>query len=235
MKIVATGDWHGDAVTLGVRRHEEVEAAALEVAKEAVREEADAFFFLGDLADPEPGAFWALQTAARVAAYLTKHYIPSYWLTGNHDVVEDSIGTHCLQPLRGIGGESWVVDYPSGCLFEDHRVRALFMPYTSTARTYDPAEILRRWRESCEVERVIIAHHLMLEGISAGSETADMRRGRDVFFPIELARELYPNAIIVSGHYHHAQTFKGNHMPGSLVRLNKAESEHNPGYLVLEV
>lgn len=245
MKIIVTSDWHADAKTLGVRRYEEVRYSALTVVDAAIEEGADAFLFLGDLADPEPGAFWAIEVATACAARLSSAGIHSYWLTGNHDVVEDSIGTHTLLPLLGVDERVRVVSEPTwwNLLGENVGVVICALPYVSTARAYSPEETLRAMRAGITAgTRVVIASHLMLEGITPGSETEDMRRGRDVFLPLDLIDELFPEAVVTNGHYHRAQTYRlagkprrGVHIPGSIARLNKAESEHNPGLMALEV
>ncbi len=239
MKLLLTGDWHSDFLTAGVRRYEDVENAALQLVSAAHNHNVDYFIFLGDLSDPE-GAIWANRLAIKVTRQLGNK-VASIWLVGNHDVVEDGYGTHTMIPLAATGVT--VLDQPVA-----RRLRAgsasqgvseiwlVAFPYTSTARTYDPAKKVAELAEEIpKGAQVIVISHLMLEGIGPGSETKDMARGRDVFLPVVLLRAVFPDCTIYNGHYHTAQTFNGVHLPGSLVRLTQSEIGNVSGYLIGEV
>ena len=232
MKIVTSSDWHHDASTAGFRRAEDVARAAQAVVDAAIEEKVDYFFFLGDLTDPDVGAFAANEMAIRRALMLAEHGIESYWLVGNHDVVEDGLGTHAMLPLSAVAkvfAEPEVMSPEPG-------LRIICLPYTSTARSYDPEKEIRAAHAMIpDGSKVIVLSHLMLEGISAGSETNDMPRGRDVFLPYQLIFELWPHALVLSGHYHEQQNFHGVNIPGSLVRLTRGEVDNKPGYLVIEL
>lgn len=239
MRILVTGDWHGDWYTAGVRRFEDIQNAANATVKAANERDVDHYLFLGDLTDPEPDAFWASQLAIRVANSLK---CSSTWLVGNHDIVEDGYGTHTLLPLSVVKvGAVEVVAEPSLKILR-HKgavlggVALLMFPYTSTARTYDPVVVAETMAAKVpEGYSVLIASHLMLEGIGPGSETMDMPRGRDVFLPVEFLQKRLPGCVITNGHYHQAQTFNGVHIPGSLVRLTQNEIGNVPGYLIVDV
>ncbi len=73
--------------------------------------------------------------------------------------------------------------------------------------------------------------HLMLEGIGPGSETRDMPRGRNVFWPTEVIAECWPKALLVGGHYHVAQVFSRVNVVGSLARLTRGEVGSTPQFL----
>ncbi len=243
MKLLVISDLHLDAKTAGFPRFDDVEGAMWAAAERAIDWKADAFLCLGDVSDPDsPEMIRAICAVNRIGRELHRELIPSYWVVGNHDTLEDGHGTTVLDPVS-----YRVVKTPHLVAFKrGPRTGKLthttgpgdktigFLPYTSLSHTYDPAEVVRSWhREGTRVD--LIAGHLMLEGLGHGSETTDYPRGRDVFFPIDVCRELYPDAVLLCGHYHAAQTYRGVHIPGSLVNLTKAERDHTPGWLEIEI
>lgn len=240
-RFLATGDWHGDAYTAGVRRFDDVKNAANATAQAARQRSVDYYLFLGDLADPDVGAFWSNQLAIGVKQSLPIE-CKSFWLVGNHDVVEDGYGTHSMLPLSACAtviSEPMAIELRQAISGAAHRpsLWLLCFPYTSTARAYSPVDQAKAFCEKVPKDaQVVIISHLMLEGISAGSETSDMARGRDVFLPVELLTALFPGCTIFNGHYHTAQTFKDVvHLPGSLIRLTKSEVGNVPGYIIADV
>jgi hypothetical protein len=74
-----------------------------------------------------------------------------------------------------------------------------------------------------------------VEGIASGSETEEMPRGRDVFWPIEAIKKVAPKALQLNGHYHTRQVFKGIHHCGSLARLTHAEEGNTPAFSVYDL
>jgi DNA repair exonuclease SbcCD nuclease subunit len=248
MKILATGDWHLDAHTAGVPRFDDVKRAIEQTVQAAAAEQVDLYLFMGDLSDPDRGrAFAAAGYACEIATRLLLGWgIASVWLTGNHDVVEDGSGASTLSPLAGVarswsvvrGGEDLVVaDGPLVLpCFLGRQVDVIALPFTPFCRSYDPAVFLREAAFVCRSPRVLIAGHLNLEGITPGSETLDMPRGRDVFFPIEEALATFGDrAILLNGHYHERQVYRGVQVVGSLERLGFGELRNEPGYLLVEV
>jgi len=221
---IVTADWHLDAVTASVTRLEDIERAALQVADFAAADPAHTVFvFAGDLTDPDPPRCWrAVAVAVAIARRLSSAGVEQYWLTGNHDVLEDGRGSHTLLPLWAMGGCN-VIDTPKTVTTRTGG-RLVALPYTARSMGYDPVAALR------DVDRAdLVAGHLMLEGIGPGSETTDFARGRDVFFPIERAAET--GAVLVNGHYHRRQTYRGVEIPGALARLTLADVGNSPGFL----
>ncbi len=226
MKIVLCSDAHLDAKTAGFARYEDVANAFNQVVEHCQRVKADRFIFLGDLCDPDAAnLIRCMKVAQRVAAELEASDIQSSWLAGNHDVLEDGYGTTTLDLVNG--ESSTVVKFPGIYPWDS----IAFLPYTPMSNNYDPVEVVKKWKDPPK----LICSHLMIEGISVGSETTEFPRGRDVFLPIDLIRELYPNAIVVSGHYHEAQTFKGVHVVGSMARLTRGEISNTPQFLTLDI
>ena len=82
---------------------------------------------------------------------------------------------------------------------------------------------------------VIIAGHLNLEGITAGSETTKMPRGREVYWPLDAIRECFPDALVLGGHYHERQLYQGVQIIGSLARLTFGEEDTQPAFIEVEV
>jgi len=235
-RVIVTGDWHLDAVTAGVERSEELTASAWAVARYAIgdpRREVirtpTVFLFVGDLTNPDDKrCFRAMATACQIARALSHHDIPSIWLTGNHDVVEDGYRSHTLMCLQGIE-DCYVVDAPMWITVEGLTIWCL--PYTARTHNYNPATVIKGWDSVPH----LVAGHLMIEGIQPGSETQDFARGRDVFLPLEEITRVAPRARIVNGHYHQGQKYRGVYVPGSLGRLTVAEAGNNPRFLELDI
>jgi len=63
-----------------------------------------------------------------------------------------------------------------------------------------------------------------------------MPRGRDVFWPLDALREVCPDALLVGGHHHRRQIYRGVQVVGALAGpLVFGEEDLRPGYLVLEL
>lgn len=254
MKVVCSGDWHGDWVTLGVPRFDEVARAVDHSVDEAIRIGAGLYVFNGDLAETEgPGMLRTLELAVRLAGKLWQSKIRSLWLTGNHDIIEDGLRTSNLTPLRDVPGATLVdsacielvgqrsepMPFTSAKMVEHENarrgkcvLRVACLPFAPRSHNYDPVAFVR---EHASEPVDLVVGHLMLEGIGPGSETRDMPRGRDVFWPLEEIDKAWPGAVKVGSHYHRRQVYRGVHLPGSLVRLTQAEASNEPGFLVVDL
>lgn len=250
VKVVCFGDAHGDAVTEGVPRFDEVCAAMDFVGDLAIRECAGLVVFGGDLAESEgPGMLRTLEHAVRLATRLKAVRIESLWLTGNHDVIEDGHATSNLAPLRDVPGAE-LVDSPrlikvgqdtglSPEIVGKRLITVACLPFTPRTHDYDPELWVSSTDFDLEVKKQakpdLVVGHLMLEGIGPGSETRDMPRGRNVFWPLEAIETYWPSAVLVGHHYHQQQVFRRVHLPGSLVRINRAEASNTPGVLLVTI
>lgn len=234
MRVVVSSDWHPDKSTAGFPRFDDVEAAAEASVDFAIRWKADRYLFLGDLCDPDsPDLIRCQVMAQRKAERMAKAHIRQTWLVGNHDVLEDGRGTTVLDVLEQVSDFVDVVSEP-GFSFG-----IACLPYTPLSHNYDPESAVLGMRLDVESgiqdEPAIVATHLMLEGIAAGSETEDMPRGRDVFLPIDAAKKVFPGAIFLAGHYHRRQFYRGVQVVGSLANLTRADAHNTPGFLAIEV
>jgi hypothetical protein len=236
MKVFITSDWHLDAVTAGVERHEEVAQAAWHVANAAITH-GGVFVFLGDLCNPSTArAHRADRTAVQIASTLKAQGIPSFWIVGNHDVIEDGRGTHTLAGVAGVMGDA-VCSRPTLHGIE-HDTELLCLPYPAATNNYDvQAEATRLIGES-KVPKIIVLSHLDIRGAVPGSESGDMKRGRMVWLPhheIRKAAELAGKRIhFFNGHYHARQTIDGVDIPGSAARLRFDEEHNVPTYLMFD-
>jgi len=245
IRILVSSDWHADASTAGHERFADVEVAVDETVEAAVQQRCTHYLFLGDLCDPdETRSHRAVALALRTALRLADHGIASHWIVGNHDVVEDGHRSHTLLALKALEGEvplkCSVHDGPTIARLDDRpdgRVALVALPYTPRSHAYDPEDFIRRSDTfGIRCQHVVVAGHLNLAGITPGSETDDMPRGREVFFPIQACREVFGDrAVLLNGHYHRGQVYEGVHVPGSLERLTFGEAGHTPGWLILEV
>ena len=235
MILVATSDWHRDYLLEGVARADEIDRAIEQSVKHAVKlkrqGEHVVYGFLGDLCNPyDCRSHAAVAKAVYTSQVLHEHAIPSFWLPGNHDVIEDGSMQHALMALRGLLGPH-VLDVPGAHSVEvDDGVllHVLALPYTAVADDYDPAEVVENVQGSID----LVVGHLNLEGITTGSETSEMARGRNVFWPIEALDKKFPNVPRIGGHYHEAQEFKGVTIVGAPARLTFGEEANNPSFVV---
>ncbi len=237
MKIVVTSDWHLDSVTSGFDRFDDICAAVDETVQAAMDEKADYYMMLGDLCNPHTvRSHRAIAKAIDVGVDLEDAGIRTFWITGNHDVVEDGTGANTMLALRAAGFT--VFDNPG--LYWCGTFATIALPFAPTILGYDPADIIKSSVRYCGDRRsdsapLLIAGHLNLEGISPGSETEDMPRGREVFWPVDALKEHFPTTPVVGGHYHKQQDHDGVHLVGSLARLTFGEQSNKPQFLVLEV
>lgn len=242
MKFVASSDWHADWTTCGVPRFEDVEMAVHQSVDVAIKEEVDAYFFCGDLCDPEDGQAMtkAVCLAMSVANRLKSRKIPFYLIPGNHDVFDDGSGLSTLSPLGSFL-------YPSACLCSvpgaydvpDNKFNVLALPFMSpTHPEADRSTVLSLLAPG---QMTIVLSHLSVPGIQPGEETTEMPRGRDVAFPFDLVASVPGEKIILQGHYHRRQDFVHQpsgmtiHVVGSIARLTFGEESNEPSFLLFEV
>jgi DNA repair exonuclease SbcCD nuclease subunit len=234
-----TADWHADAVTAGEERYADVEQAARVPMSYAIAsdcpESRSLFVFAGDLTNPDPPRCWrAVRMAMRIAEELESHGIPTLWLTGNHDVLEDGVGSHSLMPLD-VGARlnrlREVVAEPGYVTMLG--VPILCLPYVARSHAYDPVEFVMN--TSRALTPALIVGHLMIKGIGPGSETKDFARGRDIFLPLDEIQRLWLDVPIVNGHYHAAQMFRRVHIPGSVARFTLGEAHNSTRFLEIDL
>ncbi len=248
-RIVCVSDLHLDAVTAGVDRFDDVFEVLHKAVDHAIGSEADAFFFLGDLADPHTTrAHRSVRAMAQACAPLLTHRIQPVLLAGNHDVIEDGTGATVLDVLAHVGASPLSPRLSTSPYFDvlydlkKHQpiCKLMTLPFTASCLTYDPGELVRNWAAGKDMAGTqslptVVLGHLNLEGIKPGSETTEMPRGRDVFWPIRELTECFPRAILLGGHYHTPQEYNGVTIVGSAVRLRFDEKDNDPGFLVLEL
>jgi DNA repair exonuclease SbcCD nuclease subunit len=236
MKALFTGDWHLDWTTGGLERFDEISGALDQTIDHAAIEKVDAYFFLGDLCDPdvdEALAHRAIARSVEAAEELKRRGIPSFWITGNHDVIEDGRGSHTLMALSKAGHQ--VIDRPR--TISVNGVTVCFLSYTARSHRYDPAEHVRSARFASNDRILIVGHMTEIDGFGFGSETHEMPRGRAMRFPLEVVAELQKTRKVtcVNGHFHDRHLDGPVFTPGTLARLTHGEEANEPGFLILEV
>lgn len=251
MRILFFSDLHLDAVTAGVPRWDDLTGALDQIYAAAKIEQVDLVVFAGDWCDPGTKSSRCVGQAVYEAVRYRESGIMSHWLLGNHDTIEDGHGSHVLLPLKMMNCEQIVVhEDPTVELIPAVRslrrnddsytgdvVQFLWLPYTPRSHNYDPeiviAELAPQMRN--DLPQIIVGH-LNVEGIGPGSETKDLPRGRDVFWPLDAIEEYLPNAILIGGHYHKPQHWRGVNIIGSVERLTFGEEEDPvKGYMILEI
>ncbi len=247
-RILVTSDWHLDAYTAGVSRFDELEAAVEASVGEATSREVSAYVFCGDLCDPDSGSisFRCAELAFATATALERANIRSYWLVGNHDVIENGSGLSTLHALRALGLNrpclTTVLARPG--LESIRTAELLFLPYAASSDRYDPRDVARTTVEELgkkeEPPHLVVFGHLTIPGIVPGEETTEMGRGRDMVFPYEELCAYGGPITLVNGHYHSRQAFtpKGGqhpiHIPGSLAQLTFGET-HSPAFTLIDL
>ena len=231
MRICFVSDIHIDRVTCGVSRFEDIWDSLVKI----ISYEYDWLFFLGDWADPDNRV--SLRSGAAAIKFEDILDRPTYWITGNHDVLEDGYGTHTLLSLQAKYRES-VFSRPK--YVEENQFRLLALPYASRANAYQPGEFIKKARETIKDDKrpLIIIGHLDCEGITPGSEVNEMARGREVFWPTKEIAECFPDALCFGGHIHQKQVYEKDgcriQIVGSLSRLSFDEQDHVPGIHILD-
>ncbi|MDE2099193.1 MAG: metallophosphoesterase [Patescibacteria group bacterium] len=242
---VICSDAHLDVITSGIERFEDVKRA-LNKTIAAAKEDGGPWVFLGDWSDPMNHRTTRCEAyAIEVAAVLRSNGIPSVWLTGNHDVVEDGHSSHTLLPLKNYAIETLdndnycvVLDYPTIFFPMNEEYQIVALPYTSRAGAYDPEAFIEKAAKIVRPDlKTYIIGHLDVEGITPGSETTDMPRGRQVFWPLKAIAKHFPEAKLFGGHIHKRQLWRSDgvelQIVGSLERLSFSEEHDNPGFLVV--
>ncbi len=239
MKLVCVSDLHLDQSTAGVDRFDDICRAIDQSVDAAIEMEADAYLMCGDLTDPNTvRSHRAVAKAIEVQRVLEANDIKTLFVAGNHDVIEDGSGMTTLSPIAATG-RGYVFEAPimltAGMNLGS--VVLIALPFTATSHDYDPDAFIRKCAESGDFDNrpVLIVGHLNLEGISPGSETTDMPRGRNVYWPMDAINECFPDATVIGGHYHTPQEYNGVTIIGSMVRLRFDERDNTPGYIVVEV
>lgn len=229
-KMLVFSDVHLDAVTMGVPRYDELSATLEEIKGIAFNHGCNSAVFNGDWCDPDtPRTLRCIERATEFAAGLKRDLgIESYWVNGNHDVVEDGYGTSVLSPLSAIEGVE-VVSGPDE--FTQDGVSIAFLPYTARAKNYDP----EKWAKIFEQEARWVFGHLNLIDFVPGSETEEMPRGRDVIWPTKQLGNRCPQAKLIGGHYHGGTRFDGVEIIGSPGIFTFGEEGNSPRVGVLSL
>jgi DNA repair exonuclease SbcCD nuclease subunit len=245
MRVVCCSDAHLDWRTAGVERFDEVRESFEQAVSFAIEEKpkTDLFAFCGDLCDSDNGLDVLRATAFVVDAALKLGIcgVPSVWVCGNHDICGDG-RTTTLTPLRAaalrlrtMGSSVPILVATEGCTSQAiGGVEVLALPYSP--RSYDAEKALLDAGETAAKRNypLLVFSHLMLPDMHAGSESGELARGKDRMFPLDAMRAVKP-ALVVSGHYHRAQTTKdGIRIPGALARLTFGEEDHTPSFLVID-
>lgn len=250
-RIIVSSDWHDDAVTRGVSRRKEIRDAVWQSVNHAIARDADAYVFAGDLCDPDDGPTVAVASefAVEVARHLSSHKIPSYWITGNHDTIENGRDTS-LSPLRGLNDPNIVVAERPMVVgpfapIVGVGVSWVLLPHTAYGAKEHSVDMLPKLLEyTAGFSSVVIVAHLSVSGMQPGEETTEMPRGRELTLPTHLIAEhqrRHPEQriIVINGHYHrqtnHAVDGIVVHVPGSLARLTFGEQDHTPSFLDIEI
>lgn len=235
MKLVASSDWHLDQSTAGVDRYDDMDHAIDESVDAAITLKADAYLMCGDLTDPNTvRSHRASAKAIEVQRTLDDANIEPIFVAGNHDVIEDGSGMTTMSALAATG-RGLVFEQPT--MWQQDCATIIALPFTATSHDYDPDAFIHECHKRAADFQgpVFIPGHLNLEGISPGSETTHMPRGRNVYWPTDAIKECFPNAVVIGGHYHTPQEYKGVTIIGSMVRLRFDERDNTPGYIVVEV
>lgn len=244
MKIVAVSDLHFDAVTAGVSRFDEVQRSFRAAVARAC-EWANLFVFAGDACDPDNGSasIRAIAELCRGAGVLKQAKVPSVWVAGNHDVIEDSLGTTVLDPVQAPFEyrDVYVATKPNWTTL-DGGGSVLMLPYLE-ARRHDAYEEFWLQRNSFEFlakQRpiIVVSHFTKIEGVTLGSESTHMARGRGVPLPVEELKKIAPD-VILQGHFHKPGAYNVDgmkvHVIGSPEAFTFGEDGQRAKWLEIEV
>lgn len=209
-----------------------------------LEEDFDAFLFAGDLTDPDtPGAHAAVALLCEVASACAKRGKTFLAIPGNHDVCEDGKGTTTLAALAGLetGGGTPLIrvfEKPAAKIIKVGTQAFAFvaLPYPSRCNDYDPTAFVDKLAPTPVNMPVLVAGHLWVRGDGGqGSESTELGRGRPVYWPTERKlKALFPDALVIGGHYHTPGPLEGVLMIGAPERLTFADEKNMPRFLMLE-
>lgn len=252
LKLLVSSDWHLDASTAGLQRFSEVRAFVDTLRGVIHEQRVDLFIHTGDLFDPGHlrESFYQSELLRMAAELNRAATCGSVWLSGNHDVLEDSGPVTTLSPLAALS-RHWLMASPHHQLdvaelpacYTRGPVALLCLPYVSRAAMDTPG-FRSAWVDAFEQAssyaggRLVVLSHLSLPNMHPGSEL-EMPRGREVDFPVELVLELKP-AVVLQGHYHARQVVNVRGLEvqvvGAPVRFTFGErGDGERGYLLVEV
>lgn len=244
MKLLLVSDVHLDWVTRGRVRFDDLAKAFKAIVPVAIEQKVQRVFFLGDLCDPNRNLspMRCVELAMSIAIELADHDIPSHWLAGNHDVIEDGSGTTTLTPFRALVASAYYRSHIF--LHEEPSISQLgdgwsllALPFTPLSHAYDPVEWVTHVLN--ESYPLIVISHLTIEGIVEGEETTEMPRGRSVVLPLKMLTQRQSWTLVFSGHYHQRRVtpegLRGKDVVivGSLGSLTFSEEGHENGFLII--
>jgi DNA repair exonuclease SbcCD nuclease subunit len=222
-KILYFSDLHLDARTCAVRRFGEGIDVLHQVVKIAQDNQVEAVVFGGDLCNggeiDSIRCVVALQATARA---LLNSGIEFFAVAGNHDIIEDGYGTTVLSVL-----DKGVVETPAVVGMMGRAV--LFLPHPSSARPYNPEEAIK----GAGAADIIIGH-LSIAGATPGSESRELNRGRQHYWPLEAIKKKFPNALLLGGHYHEGKVYSGVNVVGGAMRFTFGEEHHQPRVAIVD-
>lgn len=245
-KIMVISDLHLDAVSVGVERYDGMKRKLMQVVEVMAEEQPDELWCLGDISDPSNRA---VDLVCDFGEWLRDecYAVDFTCIAGNHDVIEGRAGLSTLRPLELLSPQNFeqTFDIFTRPAFQRRRNYDLVvLPFTNRAADYNATVFIEELgagqsykakdRPGGTGKPVFIIGHLSIEGIHPGSETEDMPRGRDMRFPLSACKKLFPDAMLMNGHYHTPQVFDGIHIPGSLERLTFSD-KHDPSFMIIEV
>lgn len=243
MRLVICSDVHCDKSTLGYPRFDDVAAAVHQTVEVAKSERADVWAMLGDWCDPDdgPAALRGVELALRTALELNDAGVESWWLAGNHCVVEDGSGRTVLSPLWPLRENHLVRLFERSEYFVHGQLHVTVLPYVAvSARVSDELEPIRKMYAANPERGLVLAHATHLPGIVPWEESTEMPRGRAVPFPFDWTR---PQWHLFNGHYHEGQVYEhpsadgGRRLtiPGALCRTTFGEVKDKARFLVVDV
>lgn len=241
IKVIATSDWHMDAVTAGRSRLSDWKDYMTTLRAEIKREKPDVVVCMGDVFDPGAMSAHALTSLLIDEAFdLADLAATVVFIAGNHDVVETSEGWTTMSPLAAavraadMGSRIVVMERPEFQNFGSFSVVGL--PYVARAAR---GHVSGPDVPKDHANPLLVFGHMTVPGAVLGNESAEMARGSDLDFPEESVAKWRP-ALVMNGHYHKAQVVqkKGFEIviPGSPLRLSFGEkNDKQKGYTVAVV
>ena len=261
MKLLHTGDWHLGKRLYGTERMDEAEAALVEIAGIAEREEVDAIIVAGDLLDRrvvDPAAFGAcLRALGRLA-----EIAPVLAVAGNHDDPDlwihlaphlERSGIHVAGRVRAPADAVVTVGTAAGPL------HAALLPWPDPARmALDAGSSVKdargryadgvaglvdayagelRARRAADGGACVLVGHLMIERALAGGGERELTMS--LTYVVSSAALPADLDYIALGHVHRPQTVPGLSAPGryagSPVALDFSEDNHGKSVVVADI
>lgn len=197
-RTLVFSDVHLNAKTCGRSRYDELDETLRVIARFVKDIAYHDVVFLGDAVDPDaPDAMRCVARMCDFAQQIDRYETDGWYVAGNHDIAEDGYGTTMLSPIGFVGSNAVTIELPEKYVLGTSS--CAFLPYPSKCNELNLADWVAA---NCDPNTRIVFGHLNLPGEGGASESFEMSRGKEHYWPLDAIDQACPDALLIGGHYH---------------------------------